>query len=121
MRSKARGPVSKRAVWLVLLCALVIQGIFPAAARPALVGANELVCAADAPRSQSSDGRHDPRHDLCCTIGCAACCTIVAVVLAAPLVLPPRRPTRVGIAEDQHVAAGAPRDLYFAARGPPLL
>jgi hypothetical protein len=122
MRCEGQKSASKRAIWLALLCALVLQGVFPAAARPALGGASDLVCATDAPGSESGGGRQDSRHDFCCTIACAACCTIVAAVLAGEvLVLPLRRPSRVGLAEDQLAAAGAPLDLYFAARGPPRL
>jgi hypothetical protein len=121
MRCVARDPWSKRAVWLVLLCALVVQGISLTAALPALADAADIACAADAPESQSSGGRHETRHDLCCTAACAACCTVVAAFLAGALVLPLRRPQPVGIAEDQLAAAGAPLELTFAARGPPRL
>jgi hypothetical protein len=120
MRCKVPRLVSSRAVWLVLLCALLLQSIFPAAARPVFAGSDGIACTSDTRAPESSGGQHDPRHDLCCTLACAAFCTILAALSSGPFVFPPRRPAKVGLAEDQLATPPAPLELYFAARGPPL-
>lgn len=84
-----------------------------------MAGQSEITCAVAG--GETDAGGHDSRHDLCCTLACAAGCTIVAALLAGPLVLPLRPPSRVGLGKDQLAAAGAPLELYFAARGPPRL
>jgi hypothetical protein len=118
-----QGPVSvpRRAVWLVLLCGLVLQGFFAPATGHGLAHPSDVICAAGAPGADSDDPENEIRHDLCCTVACSVCCVVFVASIAGLLVLPLRRPTRVGLADDQIAAAGAPLDLYFAARGPPRL
>jgi hypothetical protein len=100
---------------------LVLQGFFAPAMGHGLAHPGDIICAAGAPGADSGGPEDEIRHDLCCTVACSVCCAVFVVSVAGLLVLPLRRPARVGLADDQISAAGAPLDLYFAARGPPRL